>query len=153
MDHPLKEAGAVHAVKITKAHLDNIPSIVLPQPRNPFKRIFFPPTVDHEHPEATLDCVLREQEDHIATTNLLHDPRIHSTTEVAPIPFPTCMSSSPELMFKRTGEISPPNSRAREWVQSLERPIAQDLKRCEEKGKNKDFCYVPCTKRHCREHY
>ena len=128
MDHPLNEAGQVHAIKITKAHLDDIPNIAQPQPKNPFERIFFPPPIADEYSETTLDRVLHERQDHIATTNLLHDPRIHSTTEMAPIPFPTGVSSSPELMFKRTGEISPPNSRAREWVQSLEKPIAQDLK-------------------------
>ena len=137
MEHPLNEAGQVHTVKITKAGENDTPSIVQPQPRNPFERIFFPPSMDHENSETTLDRVLREREDHIATTNLLHDSRIHSTTEMAPIPFPTGVSSSRERMFKRTGEISPPDSRARQWVQSLEKPVAQDLKRREEKGKNK----------------
>ena len=127
MDHPLNEAGTVHTIKITKAHLDNIPDIVQPKPRNPFEHIFFLPMVQTTS-EPVLDCIVHEQETDIAIANLLHGSRIHPTTEVAPIPFPNRVLSSPERMFKRTGEISPPNSRAREWVQSLEKPIAQEMK-------------------------
>ena len=102
MDHLLNEAGTVHAVKITKAHLDNIPDIVQPKPRNPFEHIFFLPVVPTAQ-EPVLDHVVHEWETNTAIANLL--PRSHPTTEMAPIPFPTSVSSLPERMFKRTGEF------------------------------------------------
>ena len=105
MDHPLNEAGTVHAVKITKAHLDNIPDIVQPKPRNPFEWIFFPPVVQTAS-EPVLDHLVRERETDIAITNLLPRTRIHPTTEVAPIPFPTSMSSLPERMFKELEKLA-----------------------------------------------
>ena len=48
-----------------------------------------PNTMDEATPDATLDRILREWEDHLATTNLLHVSCIHLTTEISPIPFPT----------------------------------------------------------------
>ena len=65
--------------------------------------------------------------DHDSTTRLLHNPHIHPTTEISDVPLLICMSHLPTDMFKQTGEIIPPNSRARQWIQSLEKPIAQEM--------------------------
>ena len=47
------------------------------------------------------------------------------------------MSSSPDSMFKRTGQITPPGSRAREWVQSLEKPIIKEMTRLDFESRKK----------------
>ena len=120
-----------------KGRLADLPNLVQPQPRNPFKQIFIPLNDSGKVAETVLDRLECQHLDNSATADLLHNPRIHPTTEISNIPVPTSPSSSPERMFKQTGEITPPGSKAREWVQLLEQPIAKELKRLDFKSRKK----------------
>ena len=121
-----KRKGSV-IVETYKGRLEDLPNIIQLQLRNPFERIFFPPQNPNETAETILDSVTNKHLDNSATAALLHNTRIHPTTEISNIPLPTRMSSLPADMFRRTGEISPPGSKAREWVQSLEKPIIKEM--------------------------
>ena len=131
-----KKKGSI-IVETYKGRLADLPNLIQPQPRNPFKRIFIPPNDSGKAAETVLDRLERQHLDNSATAALLHNPHIHPTTEISNIPIPTSASSSPERMFERTGEITPPGSKAREWVQLLEEPIAKELKRLDFESRKK----------------
>ena len=132
-----KKRGSI-IVETYKGRLADVPNLIQPQLRNSFERIFIPPNDSDKVAETVLNRLERQYLDNTATTSLFHNTCIHPTTEISNIPLPTRVSSSPKSMFKRTGEITPPGSKAREWVQLLEEPITKEMKRLDfEKGKIK----------------